>query len=45
MYDSVLMNVAHTQAELLNGDTTRLYEALGVAKSVLLQLCHDAKYI
>ena len=45
MYDSVLMNVAHTQAEPLNGDATRLYEALGVAKYVLLQLCLDAKYI
>ena len=45
MYDSVLMNVAHTQAEPLNGDAARLYEALGVAKYVLLQLCLDAKYI
>ena len=39
------MNAAHVQAEPLNGDATRLYEPLGVAKSVLLQLCHDAKYI
>ena len=44
MYDSVLMNAAHTQAEPLNGDATRLYEALGVVKYVLLQLCLDAKY-
>ena len=36
MYDSVPMNAAHIQAEPLNGNATRLYEALRVAKSVLL---------
>ena len=43
--DSILTSVARIQAEPLNEHATRLYEALEVAKFVLLQLCHDAKYI
>ena len=40
MYDSVLTGAAWVQ-ELLNGHAMRFYDALGMAKPVFLQLCHE----
>ena len=40
MYDSIFTGAAWVQ-ELLNGHETRFYEALGMAKPVFLQLCHE----
>jgi len=40
MYDSIFTGAAWVQ-ELLNGHETRFYDALGMAKPVFLQLCHE----
>jgi hypothetical protein len=40
MYDSILTGATWVR-ELLNGHETRFYEALGMAKHVFLQLCHE----
>ena len=40
MYDSILTGAAWVK-ELLNGHAARFYDALGMAKSTFLQLCHE----